>query len=113
MFGGEQEEEPFEEPPPPLPPPIPPPIEEPEEDEEPEEPGIFDDRVTIYDDFGNLIGTYTEQEWLDITLLTNEEFREQFGFDFNRVTLIHLIEEYLDIEWDWDAFKSEYEARNG
>lgn len=85
-----------------------PPTQEPEYYSEP-----GDDQITIIDDFGTNQGTQSYGGWYQDSLLTSEEFHAKYDQDFYNLTLIYLLEEQLDIEWDWETWRGNYEARNG
>lgn len=91
----------------PVPPPPPGPPPEP-----PEEPIGGDGLINVTDDFGIDRGTQTWDDWYRDTTLNGESFKRKFGYDFDNITLIHLLEEILDIEWDWEKWRADYLARN-
>lgn len=103
----------------PAPPPAPPPIPEPSFAPEPvyqppEQPlEIPDNYIHIVDDFGVDRGTQTYEGWYQDTLLSSEEFHLKYGYDFYNTDIIEWLEDYYGIEWDWDTWRTEYEARNG
>lgn len=67
-----------------------------------------DEQITIVDDYGIFRGEMTFEEWWNASLLTSEQFHERFGYDFYNVELIYLLEEQLDIDWDWDSWREKY-----
>lgn len=69
--------------------------------------------ITIIDDFGVNHGTQSYNDWYQDSLLTSEEFHAKYGPDFYNRTLIFLLEEELDIMWDWETWRNQYEALHG
>jgi hypothetical protein len=64
--------------------------------------------IVIIDDYGVYHGELTFKEWWENSLLTSEEFHLKFGEDFYNVELIYLLEEEMDIDWDWSVWKEKY-----
>lgn len=62
------------------------------------------DRVTIYDDFGDVIGTNNWEGWFNATA------RNTYAGQIHVLNLIQLIEDEYGIDWDWDAWREAYAA---
>lgn len=88
----------------PLPPPPPLPPEEPPGGDGGDDYGM----IHVVDDFGIDRGTQTWDDWYRDTLLYREPFHQKFGYDFSNIDLIYLLEEILDIEWDWETWRNDY-----
>lgn len=119
------------EPPAPEPPPFqqPPPFEPEPPVTPPEEPGgILDDNTpfSIYDDWGNYRGTYTEENWRHMAALPAGAFDSQFP-DWHQLSLIDHIQEEVgewtswpkwSFQWymfgpsEWEMWREEYAGNN-
>lgn len=78
-----------------------PPAPEPIEDHE--APNLLDN-ISLYDNFGNYIGTENWQGWWDATIYL------KYQGDIHVINLIQVIEDEYDIEWDWQAWREAYAA---
>jgi hypothetical protein len=79
------------------PPPPPPPIDV------PEEPSKYD-QVSIYDDFGQYIGTNDWDGWWNATVYNTYASRVHV------ITLIGYIEDEYGADWDWKEWREAYAA---
>lgn len=75
----------------------------------PDLPGSFfttppdaDDRVTLYDYFGDRIGTNDWSGWWDAAV------KNTYHDQIHVLNLIQLLEDEYDIEWDWEAWREAY-----
>jgi hypothetical protein len=80
-------------------------------DEEPSQPQLH-----FVDDFGRDWGWQTRDEWYEDSTLSGPELHEKYGNDdyLNNDILDYLQD--IDGEWSaeqWEAWRNEYEARNG
>lgn len=105
ILGKEEEAEEEEQYPPPIQPP-----EYGEDVEYPEEPYDFgaNDPIHIQDEFGDH-GTKTYEEWYQDSLLSSREFHDKYGDDWYNLDIIDFLEDYYDIDWDWESWRTAYE----